>query len=35
MNVKLVKAWVDAGSPAIEDLGPALGISDLILIRYQ
>jgi hypothetical protein len=34
MNVKLIRAWMDNGSPPLEDLGPALGVRDLDLIRY-
>ena len=35
MNIRLVKAWIDAGSPPLEDLAPAIGIKDLVLIRYM
>ena len=35
MNIQLVKAWINAGSPSLEDLAPAIGIKDLVLIRYM
>lgn len=33
MNVSLVKAWLAAGAPRIEDLAPILGTHDINLLR--
>jgi hypothetical protein len=35
MNVKLIQAWMENGSPPLEDLGPALGVRDLDMIRFM
>jgi hypothetical protein len=35
MNVKLIQAWIENGSPPLEDLGPILGVRDLDIIRYM
>lgn len=35
MNVMLTRAWMEAGSPPLEDLGPALGMTDLDLVQYM
>lgn len=34
MNLKLTHAWIESGSPSLEDLGPALGMTDIELIRF-
>jgi hypothetical protein len=35
MNTKLIRAWMKAGSPPLEDLAPALGMTDVVLIHFM
>jgi DNA-binding XRE family transcriptional regulator len=35
MNTKLIRAWIEAGSPPLEDLAPALGMTDVAMIHLM
>lgn len=35
MNTKLTRAWIENGSPPLDDLAPAIGMSVVEIIDYM
>ena len=35
MNTKLIKAWLNSGAAPLEDFGPAIGLTDIEIIRIM